>query len=51
MFVFDKIDGLVEVDVFFGVVKQTDLVIALNDAAEANAHQADQHSSIIEFVE
>src|SRR5690606_1559927 len=48
--VFDPVDGLVEVDGFRCIVEQADLVIAVYESAQADTHEADQHSPGVQFI-
>lgn len=48
---FDGVDGLVEADHFLGVFVEFDLVVAGDEAREADAEKADEHAAIVEFVE
>ena len=48
---FDRIDGLVEPDLFLGIFIQFDLVVAGDQFCEPDAYEADEQTAIIEFLE
>ena len=39
MLLFDEIHGFIEVDIFLGIVKQTDLVIAMNEVTDPEGYR------------
>ena len=47
---FDRIDRLVEPDIFLRVFVEPDLVIARDQTGKADAQQPNQHPAVIEFA-
>lgn len=50
VFMFDEVNRFIQVNALSGIVKQGDLMIAVDQPTQANTYQAYKHSSIIEFV-
>ena len=51
MFVLNVVDRLVQTDCFGSIIKQTDLMAPMYQAAETDAYQPEKHPSVIKFVE
>jgi hypothetical protein len=49
--VLDVVDRLVQIDVLGRVVEKVDLIVAVDESAEAYANQTYQHPAAIELAE